>query len=701
MTAPSRTDPRVFPSETGWLLALLAVAVLANAWFVASVVLPPSTAGSWTQFVMLLAPGPAMYYYATRLRVRRTRPVTGTRFSEAARRVRELAERAGITDRLEVRLGTGARAFVAGMPDRPVLVLGPELLALYDIGRRPVFEAVVRHELAHLRGSDLRWYQFATALRFTNAYTACWLVFVLALALAVEQGTASELVITAVRCAAMVLVAELVARVFLRVREHHADLHAADAGRAALLAALGPDPTASPRAAVRAWLRRHPGAGRRAAALVEPGVLLASAPGQVLLGALLGGSLLVVGQQVALGSTVPPALVGVLVGVPLTLFVTLAVWRAVWHAMLTGTRWVVPALSCGAALFAGLVLGGVLSPYSRLAGSGLAGIPPAPGPLLATAVLAVGLCCWLAAVVAPRTHADPTAARSGGVLTAAGLAALYVGGWAFAVLWTWCARLLGARVACSGDAHQAEPLCASGDPAAFVTREVLREYAATPYSLAAVAVLAGALLLARRRPVPAAAALVSAVLAAAVLVVTDRAVPPPPPVRLEFRAVLDATPASQLPCPPAGRPSSAPSASAASSAARLPVPSPVPSSVPSSGLPVVPPGAVPAGGLVACAADGSERLVLGPVELDNDDVRAAEFEFSGSTGDPQLVVTFSDPAAWESLTTRQTGARVAILLDDAVVVAPQIIEPLRDGTAVITGLTPDEARDLADRITPG
>lgn len=700
-----RPDPRNFPSETAWLLVLLGAIVLANGWSVAGWLADPAGQGegaTWIQLVGLLAPGPVTYLLYARWRVRRARLPQDPGQAEAGRAVEDLAGAVGGTSGLQVRTdpGLGARAYVAGRSDQPYLVLGPELLALYGRGadQRAVFEAVVRHELAHLRSGDLRWGQLAAALRVTNAYSLVWLVFGIALALSVGEVSAWQLSLTALRAVGVVVLAEAVARAFLRVREHQAELYAAADGVDGLLQALkkGRD-----RSAARSWLRRHPGARQPASVLTEPGLLLASPPGQVLLAAATAGVLLVTIQDLVQASEPSDPrqltiMLGLLVGVPLTLFVALTLWRLVWHTTASGSASV---LACGVTLAAGLVLGSHLSPYARTSGLEATGIPLDPPMLVATTVGAVGLCWWLAVLAWVRAGTDPHAVRLGPFLAVAGLGAAVVGGWLFAVLWTWAARLLGLRLGCTAEQYRSTPLCRSPDAAADVARSVAAEFAFTPYSLVTVVLLAVPALVVvpgARRPGVAAGTVAVAVLAVVGGLWWAGQLPPAAPVRLELRPVLDAAPAASESLAESPYTSAERQTADADALRRVFTDFACPQADPLIGTadPVLP--------LITCSADGAEKFRLGPVELDNDDVERAEAGLSDGSAEYQITVTFTDAARWEELTASHTGQRLAILVDDVVVTAPQILEPQRGGTTVISGgFTADQARTLANHLTDG
>ncbi len=510
MTAPRRVDPRVLPSETGWLLALLAATVLVNAWTMAAFLADPGGDGSsgtkpLNNLVMLLGPGLALHVMIGQTRARRSVPLAETPFREAAKVIGGLVDQADLTHPPQVRLDrkAGARGFVFGVVNNPYLVLGPELLSLCAMGerRRAVFEAVIRHELAHLRAGDLRWYSVAAALRFTNAFSALWAVFAVSLSLAFDQATGGQVADSLIRLAGLVLLAELIARTFLRVREHHADLSAADSGTAVVIAAVA---GGSDVPAARHWLRRHPGGQARVAILEKSGVVLAGGPGQLFLGAATAGVLLA-----ALYRAVDdPALAGLTVGIPLAWFCALVLWRSAWHTVSTDER--TNPLAFAAALFTGLVIGSRLAPLGSTPA-----IPLSPMLLAAYAVGATGLCLWLHALGLARARRDPGAARLDRFLYGAGLCVAFVGGWLFSTL------------------------------AAGVT--------VTPWAVLAVAVVGGSLaaphVLTRRSTLATRLVAAGAVIATVVAMVLVSRWTAPKPSDLEIRAVDTGRDAAGFACP--------------------------------------------------------------------------------------------------------------------------------------------------------
>ncbi|WP_434440049.1 M48 family metalloprotease [Lentzea sp. E54] len=362
-----------------------------------------------------------------------------------------------------------------------------------------MFDAVVRHELAHVHAGDLWWYQLATVLRFSNLSTGFFALLVLWLDVLLDRGDVTSFLVSTLRLAALTLLTELIARAFLRAREHAADLHAAEFGVEGLLTAVQVRETDQTRPVIRAWLRRHPGAGERSDALANPMRLLASPIGQVLLGAAAAGAGLVTLQDLLLsGSTEDrstPVITGVVLGIPLTLFAAFGLWRGAWQEDRNRLR---PVLTA-AALFGGLVTGSHLPLYTRIFDQAPIGIPIAPSVLLPLAVAMAGLCWWLDALGTSWRHKDPDASRMPSFLTYAVPSACLVGGWLFAVLWTWSARLRGVYLGCPAEEAKNLPICQSPSPQSDIALKVATDFGFTFWSILTAVVVAAALWATRSR----------------------------------------------------------------------------------------------------------------------------------------------------------------------------------------------------------
>ena len=123
--------------------------------------------------------------------------------------------------------------------------------------------------------------------------------------------------------------------------------------------------------------------------------------------------------------------------------------------------------------------------------------------------------------------------------------------------------------------------------------------------------------------------------------------------------------------------------------------------------------------MVACSADGKEKYILGPVELNGSDISTASHtqETSGqgvTTGRWAVTIQFNDAARekFQNITSRLNAiraqnssdarARFAIMLDGKVLSAPVSQAVISDGKPQITGnFTEQEAKALADQLKYG
>lgn len=666
--AKPQVNPRALPSEMILLLLLLAVTVLLNVVFIATWLsgLERGGAGALLQKLqMLLTPGLAVYGIYTAIRVRRSTPIAETGLREADRAVTELVLEVNPPRRVDMRLGRhlGSRAYVTGAPRKPIIVLGPELLALHSMPgeRKAVFDAVVRHELAHVHAGDLWWYQLATVLRFSNLSTGFFALLALWLDVLLDRGDVTSFFVSTLRLAALTLLTELIARAFLRAREHAADLHAAEFGVEGLLAAVQAHETDQTRSVVRTWLRRHPGADERSEALTNPMRLLASPIGQVFLGAAAAGAGFVTLQDLLLsGSTedrTTPVVTGVVLGIPLTLFAAFCLWRGAWQEDRNRLR----SLFTSAALVGGLVIGSHLPLYTRIFDQAPIGIPIAPSVLLPLALGTFGLCWWLDALGTSWRQTDPSAARMPSFLRYAVPSACVVGGWLFTVLWTWSARLRGIYLGCPTEEAKNLPICQSSTPQSDIALKVAADFGFTFWSVLAVLVVAATVAvpvyLRTRTLQPAAFAAVAVLIVLATLWPTCSTTPVNRALA-EFHPVLKTETAY-------GSDYTKPLASN-----------------------------------VKCTADSGEKLTLGPAALSTVDIADAEAERTTTGYAIRLEFTAEGQQRWEDLTRTNAGKRIAFLVNDELLSAPEIIEPLTGDSAELPGpfTTLDQAKKYADAI---
>lgn len=127
----------------------------------------------------------------------------------------------------------------------------------------------------------------------------------------------------------------------------------------------------------------------------------------------------------------------------------------------------------------------------------------------------------------------------------------------------------------------------------------------------------------------------------------------------------------------------------------------------------------PAKAIVACATDGSEKYILGPVEIDGTDIESASYgQVTGSsgyaTGQWGVNIDFNDAATqtFQEVTSRlntiraanssDPRARFAILLDGQVLSSPVTQAVISNGQPQITGnFTEEQARALSEQLRYG
>jgi protein TonB len=114
--------------------------------------------------------------------------------------------------------------------------------------------------------------------------------------------------------------------------------------------------------------------------------------------------------------------------------------------------------------------------------------------------------------------------------------------------------------------------------------------------------------------------------------------------------------------------------------------------------------ASPAAGLTEASVPGSDKpIYLHPTALATDaDVTAARvIDLRGAQVGVGVSVSFSAPASARMMsgTAAHIGRPMAIVLEGRVVSAPTVRGPISE-SAVISGVTPDQARVLASRLSP-
>jgi preprotein translocase subunit SecD len=117
--------------------------------------------------------------------------------------------------------------------------------------------------------------------------------------------------------------------------------------------------------------------------------------------------------------------------------------------------------------------------------------------------------------------------------------------------------------------------------------------------------------------------------------------------------------------------------------------------------------------MVACSADGTEKFILGPAEVNGDQIANATSDqvqsAGGSTGPNEVVLSFNSAGttAFCNVTSRLVSLpsprnQFGIVLDKQVISPPVAQASLCAGTASITGqFTPASAKALADQLKFG
>jgi len=91
-------------------------------------------------------------------------------------------------------------------------------------------------------------------------------------------------------------------------------------------------------------------------------------------------------------------------------------------------------------------------------------------------------------------------------------------------------------------------------------------------------------------------------------------------------------------------------------------------------------------------------------ELTGSDLKQAAVSFNSNSGKPQVELTFTGAGAkkFGDITKRNVGKILAIVLDNIVVEAPRVNEPIFGGNAVITGaFTTEQAKTLQIQLNAG
>lgn len=90
--------------------------------------------------------------------------------------------------------------------------------------------------------------------------------------------------------------------------------------------------------------------------------------------------------------------------------------------------------------------------------------------------------------------------------------------------------------------------------------------------------------------------------------------------------------------------------------------------------------------------------------LSGRDLKGTNVSFDPNTGKPQVQLTFTNVGSqkFAEITKRNVNKIVAIVLDDQMIEAPRVNQPILSGSAVITGgFTVDEAKALSTQLNAG
>jgi preprotein translocase subunit SecD len=110
---------------------------------------------------------------------------------------------------------------------------------------------------------------------------------------------------------------------------------------------------------------------------------------------------------------------------------------------------------------------------------------------------------------------------------------------------------------------------------------------------------------------------------------------------------------------------------------------------------------------VVFAGQEGDKYRLGPVEITGDMIRRATALYSSGSGGPpgwqiDFTLTSSGATTFGDVTTRLVNKQLAIVVDNVVISAPTIDEPITGGSGVITGsFTKSRAQDLATQLNSG
>ncbi|MDA1079682.1 MAG: protein translocase subunit SecD [bacterium] len=113
---------------------------------------------------------------------------------------------------------------------------------------------------------------------------------------------------------------------------------------------------------------------------------------------------------------------------------------------------------------------------------------------------------------------------------------------------------------------------------------------------------------------------------------------------------------------------------------------------------------VPSDASMAAELDLSQFMTLVPTGLTGAQLKRASVQFDQNTNEPQVGLQFDEEGTrlFADVTSQHTGERLAIVLDNSIVMAPNLNEPIFGGQAQITGgFSLDEAKQLSIQLNAG
>lgn len=325
--------------------------------------------------------------------------------------------------------GVTGRAF--GLPGRPQVVISLGLVTAHD-ERPEIAEAVLRHELAHIRNRDLG-IAYLTVAIWWAFLASCVMPSVVAAAIWLP----SALPLLALQLPVILSVLWLARTSVLRAREHHADVRAGDTPdrKASMAAAVETASWPSHRRGPFRFLSNHPRRRDRLSVLDQPGALLRLGWWEMLATGLLAGLTFTPVFEAArfldfeVSADVQYHLSGLVFGSVVSGIVVVSVWRA-GAGRIAGDDHAPRLWRASAGVTIGVLLGLLMTP--PLSGASIWHIVLGNPPLILAyaALLLLVLRTylgWAAACARGRLPASRRLRRT--TLAGAALAAFVIGPW--------------------------------------------------------------------------------------------------------------------------------------------------------------------------------------------------------------------------------------------------------------------------------